>query len=216
MRKRVFCFAISVLTLTAVPLLAATIPAANTYSNLATWQSAVGAGNATELNFGNVSNGSVTPYPLGSFSFSGAGMTEENQAFQASAIDITSSVTVTAVILWVDVPSGDNATSFSLTLSDGETSGPVPITTDSRNRSAVFYGFTDTTGISSINVTGDGIFTIGDLWYSTAGLTGGSPPPPNQPPPSTPTSEAATYILTCGGLLLLFSLGRKLPPKQAV
>lgn len=210
MGKRVGLFAISVLTMAAVPLLATTIPAGNTYSSLASWQTAVGTGNATDLTFNatTVPNGTKTPFTLGDFTFSGTGMTEENQQFEASTIHIASSIPVSAVLLWIDTPGGSGG-SFSLTLSDGETSGSVPISMNTYHQYAVYYGFKGSTGITSIDVTGAGI-GVGDLWYSTAGLT---QPPPKRP---DPTPEAATSLLMSGGLLLLFSTGRKLPPRNAV
>ena len=172
-------------------------PIANPYTTLSSWQAAL-SGTATDLTFTSISNGSQTSYTLGSFIFSGSNMQESNQAFSGSSITITTPTGgETAIILHIsDQPGLNNAGYFTVTLSDGETSGSIALKGSS---ATPWYGFTDNTAINSLVVTADtGTLSIDDLQYGTSSQA------------SAPTAETGTLLLTFGGLLILFGSGRKL------
>jgi hypothetical protein len=172
-------------------------PITNPYTSFSSWQAAL-SGSATDLNFPSIPNGSQTTYALGGFTFTGTNMQEANQAFSGSSITVTAPAGgETAMILYIQDQAGlNNATSFTITLSDGETSGPVTLPLNGH----VWYGFTDNTAITSltVSVNSGSSLSIGDLEYGTSSQA------------SAPTAEAGTLLLTCGGLLILFGSGRKL------
>ena len=173
-------------------------PIANPYTTFSSWQAAL-SGTATDVFSGaSISNGTQTPYTLNGFTFSGTNMQESNEAFSGSTITITTpSGGETAIILYIIDQAGlNNAGSFTLTLSDSETSGSITLTGSPAHE---WYGFTDNTAITSLVVTANiGTLSIDDLQYGTSSQA------------SAPTAEAGTLLLTLGGLLILFGSGRKL------
>lgn len=166
-------------------------------ANVSAWESSVN-GTGTDLPFSTVQNGSLASVSLGGFTFAGTSMTEYNNVFIARSIGVTMpSGGETGLLIDVASISGQtNATSFTLTLSDHETFTSLALG---------WYGIATASPITSLTISGPGTETTGlaDLEYA-AGTT-----------QDTPTPEAATVLLTCGGLLVLFGCGRKLVFKSA-
>ena len=205
----------------AIPLAAALLclaqagatPITNPYSGqgpsagstaLNNWKAAL-TGSSTMLDFTTLTGTETSPKTLGGFTFSGFSAVV-NQEFDGSNITITPpSGGETAIFLFVNDQSGrDTASSFTLTLSDGEASGSIPLSVGPSG--AEYYGFTTSSPITSVVLAASsGTLSIGELWYGTAQGSGGT----------EPTPEAATILLTAGGFFLLFGCQRKLFLRKA-
>src|SRR5579875_1145594 len=149
---------------------ASATPITNPYTDFSSWEAAL-SGSPTDLNpNGNVPPGGQTSYTLDGFTFSGTNMDEEAGGFSGSTITITApSGGETAMILYLGRDSNDNATSFTMTLSDNEASSSITIPGQS-GRSLEWYGFTDITPITYLTVsTGNGTkLFVSDLQYGVA------------------------------------------------
>lgn len=152
---------------------------------------------AVDLNFLSIVNGSQNPFTLGGFTFAGSGMVEHSNDVIATSIGVTApSGGETSMAIYLGNVSGyTNATSFTLTFSDGSTASLSPLG---------LYAISSSTPIDSFTVTGNSAIGIADLWYA----------PVTQTQNQDPTPEAATVILTSGGLLILLGSGQRLMQKR--
>lgn len=224
MHQRMRLFAVIVAGVFFSAAFAIATPITNPYSGsssatFTSWESAL-SGSPTTLNFSSLTGSETSPDTLGGFTFSGFTKVAD-QEFEGSSITVTApSGGETAMFLYINDQSlnGDQASSFTLTLSDGESS-TVNLASCSSGLCS-YYGFTDTTPITSLTLTASSsTLSIGGFWYgAAAGGTGnnGGGNGNNNNNNDPPAAEGATMILTSGGLLLLFGVGQRLGFKRCV
>ena len=169
-------------------------------TSLTAWKATL-TGSATELTFPSSSSSySGNHLSLGLFLFTGPSLT----------VPVTGAPGPTSSAVTTTMPTGGETafmfharggSLFNLTMSDGESYSGL---------ATGYYGFSSATSITSFTITAvSGTLTLDDFWYGVSSAAGSGNPPTN------PTPEAATFLLTCGGLLVLFGSGRKLVYRQA-
>ncbi len=174
--------------------------AAATYN---TWNtSAYITGPPVEITFPSLSSryaaGQLTvASPAGNFVFTGPALTTPSTGSPgptSTSVKI-SPPSAAETALFIDVRGG----TYNVTFSDGESFLSIP---------AGAFAFASPTAISSITVAASsGSITVDDLFYATASPQVGGGGTDSAP-------EAATFLLTCGGLFILFGAGRKLAHTQ--
>ncbi len=147
--------------------------------------------------------------PSGTGTIPAAGWSQANFNFQGPSMGWAPSGPAGLYGTSIDVttPSGGEdallidvlGSSFNIQLSDGETFTGI---------SPGWFGFSSPVYISSMLVTGTSgsDVTVHDFFYGASSQNS---------PPVDPTPEAATFLLTIGGALILLGSGRKLALRQA-
>lgn len=168
------------------------------YTTRAAWLAAL-SGSPNDLPFTTLTSSSNINTTLAPFSFSGSALQPANGFLLGSSVTITEPAGgETAFYFFTLNRYPASAPSFTLSLSDGETLGtpqnPLPLGG---------FWFTSPTPITSLTLTATSSYIgLADLQYGTAGN------------PQSPTPEAATFLLTAGGALILLGSGRKLAKRR--
>lgn len=168
-----------------------------------------GSGSAYANWIASVSGSPGEIAPSGTGSIPATGWTQNNFNFKGSSMGWAPSgpAGLYGTSVTVTTPSGGEdamlidvlGSSFNILLSDGETFSAL---------SAGWFGFSSSVDITSMTISGTAgsDVTVHDFWYGASS---------QDSPPVDPTPEAATFLLTTGGALILLGSGRKLAQGQA-
>lgn len=181
-----------------------------TTTSFSTWESDL-TGSPTEMNFSPISN---QTYPSGinlaavgdpTTVFSLTGPTSEPGELTGNT---AGGKTLTGSYIDFAMPSGgESAVVFALTSNSGTITVTLSDGTVMTDPNGVFgFVLNDSITSATITTTGSSV-SLSDFFFGTSPL-------PQDPP--TATVEASTFLLTCGGFLVLFGTGRKLYFKNAV
>ncbi len=174
------------------------------------------AGSASELNFTSIQNKSyasgLTLDALSNSSIGFAFTGPSSGSSQLTGTEVGNVEGLQAAFINIAPPAGGENAVFLYIVSSGTITVALS-DGSSLSGGSGFFGFSLSHPVTSISVTTtSGQVFVGDFDYGTSSLTqdantgGGG---------ASPTPEAATFLLTCGGLCLLLGTGRKLSQRFA-